>query len=66
MENLVAASGKAVVETTVSSAPCDLIELGNVRPEKLKSETCNIQKFRKHIFCELERRQTEVTEKELS
>ena len=66
MENLVAASGKAVVETTVSSALCDLIELGDVRPEKLKSETCNIQKFRKHILCELERREAAVMGKKLS
>ena len=42
MEDLVSASGKAVVETTVSSALRDLIELGDVRPENLKSETFKI------------------------
>ena len=38
-EDLVATGGEAVVETTISSVLCDLVELGDVRPE-------NIRKFR--------------------
>ena len=32
--DLVAAGGKAVVKTTICSALCDLVELGDVRPVK--------------------------------
>ena len=31
-KDLVSAGGKAVVEATISSALCDLVELGDVRP----------------------------------
>ena len=42
-EDLVATGGEAVVETTISSVLCDLVELGDVRPE-------NIRKFRIFLF----------------